>query len=50
MGTFIPNEVYNALERESEAIKVFPINNVGGPDYVKAIKAVFHLIPLVSKV
>jgi len=50
MGTLTPNEVHNAWEMGSEVIKVLPINNVGGLDYIKAINAVFPFIPLVPTV
>lgn len=42
-----PGEVFAAWRRGSGAVKVFPAASVGGPEYVRALKAVFPGVPLV---
>lgn len=45
-GALTPTEVLTAWEAGSDAIKVFPCNALGGPKYVKALKAPFPQIEL----
>jgi 2-dehydro-3-deoxyphosphogluconate aldolase/(4S)-4-hydroxy-2-oxoglutarate aldolase len=46
-GALTPTEVVNAWKRGADFVKVFPCGNVGGPQYIKALKAVLPQIPLV---
>ena len=46
-GALTPTEVLTAWEAGADAIKVFPCGNVGGPKYIKALKAPFPHIDLV---
>lgn len=45
-GAFTPTEILTAWENGSDFVKVFPAS-VGGPDYIKAVKAPLPQIPLV---
>lgn len=45
-GAFTPTEILTAWECGADFVKVFPAN-VGGPDYLKAIKGPLPQIPLV---
>ena len=36
-GAATPNEIYNAWKQGVDIIKVFPVKNLGGPDYIKNI-------------
>jgi 2-dehydro-3-deoxyphosphogluconate aldolase/(4S)-4-hydroxy-2-oxoglutarate aldolase len=40
-GALTPTELMNALERGAKLVKIFPCGNVGGPKYLKALKAPF---------
>lgn len=42
-----PTEILAAWEQGSSAVKVFPAKSVGGPDYIRSIRAVYPFIPLV---
>jgi 2-dehydro-3-deoxyphosphogluconate aldolase/(4S)-4-hydroxy-2-oxoglutarate aldolase len=46
-GALTPTEVLAAWKAGSDFVKVFPCGNVGGPAYIKALKAVFPQIPMV---
>jgi 2-dehydro-3-deoxyphosphogluconate aldolase/(4S)-4-hydroxy-2-oxoglutarate aldolase len=46
-GALTPNEVINAWKNGADFVKVFPCGNVGGPQYIKALKAPLPQIPLV---
>jgi 2-dehydro-3-deoxyphosphogluconate aldolase/(4S)-4-hydroxy-2-oxoglutarate aldolase len=46
-GAATPSEIFQAWQRGADGVKVFPIANLGGADYIKAIKAVFPHIPLI---
>jgi 2-dehydro-3-deoxyphosphogluconate aldolase/(4S)-4-hydroxy-2-oxoglutarate aldolase len=46
-GALTPTEVLAAWRAGSDFVKVFPCGNVGGPAYIKALKAVFPQIPMV---
>ncbi len=45
-GGLTPTEVLTAWECGADAVKVFPCNAVGGPKYIKALKAPFPQIEL----
>ncbi len=45
-GGLTPTEVLAAWEAGADAVKVFPCNAVGGPKYIKALKAPFPQIEL----
>lgn len=38
-GALTPNEIFAAWQAGADVVKVFPASAVGGPDYIKAIKA-----------
>lgn len=38
-GTMTPTEILRAWEMGADIVKVFPAGNLGGPKYIKAIKA-----------
>jgi len=47
-GALTPTEVMNAQEHGATLVKIFPCGNVGGPKYLKSLKAPFphaQLIP-----
>ena len=49
-GTVTPTELYNAVKAGIKIIKVFPVSNLGGVDYLNAITAPFkildfHIVP-----
>lgn len=47
-GALTPSEIMAAMREGARAIKIFPCGNLGGPKYIKALKAPFpqvHLIP-----
>lgn len=46
-GALTPTEVLAAWEAGADFVKVFPAGNVGGPKYIKALKAPFPHIELV---
>jgi 2-dehydro-3-deoxyphosphogluconate aldolase/(4S)-4-hydroxy-2-oxoglutarate aldolase len=46
-GALTPTEVFSAAQAGADFVKVFPAQNVGGPAYVRALKAPFPTIPLV---
>src|SRR5262245_42140035 len=46
-GALTPTEIINAWEAGSDFVKVFPCSAVGGPSYIKAIRAPLPQIPLV---
>lgn len=46
-GALTPTEVFSAHQAGADFVKVFPAQNVGGPAYVRALKAPFPTIPLV---
>jgi 2-dehydro-3-deoxyphosphogluconate aldolase/(4S)-4-hydroxy-2-oxoglutarate aldolase len=47
-GALTPTEVLTAWEAGADAIKIFPCGAVGGPKYIKAIKAPFPQIKMVA--
>ena len=46
-GGLTPTEVVTAWKAGSDFVKVFPCGNVGGPKYIKSLKAPLPQIPLV---
>ncbi|NHJ13782.1 MAG: bifunctional 4-hydroxy-2-oxoglutarate aldolase/2-dehydro-3-deoxy-phosphogluconate aldolase, partial [Candidatus Thorarchaeota archaeon] len=46
-GALTPTEIFNAYTMGADAVKVFPCGNIGGADYIKAIRAPLPDIPLV---
>ena len=47
-GALTPTELMNAQEHGARLVKIFPCGNVGGPKYLKSLKAPFperSLIP-----
>jgi 2-dehydro-3-deoxyphosphogluconate aldolase / (4S)-4-hydroxy-2-oxoglutarate aldolase len=40
-GAMTPTELMSALEHEARLVKIFPAGNLGGPKYLKALKAPF---------
>ncbi|MCX5907212.1 MAG: bifunctional 4-hydroxy-2-oxoglutarate aldolase/2-dehydro-3-deoxy-phosphogluconate aldolase [Deltaproteobacteria bacterium] len=46
-GALTPTEILTAWEAGADLVKVFPIGQVGGPAYIRAIKAPLPHIPLV---
>jgi 2-dehydro-3-deoxyphosphogluconate aldolase/(4S)-4-hydroxy-2-oxoglutarate aldolase len=47
-GALTPTEVLTAWEAGADAIKIFPCGAVGGPKYIKALKAPFPQIRMVA--
>lgn len=46
-GALTPTEVITAWEAGSDFVKVFPCGSVGGPAYIKALKAALPQIPMI---
>ena len=46
-GALTPTEILDAYNLGSDAVKVFPCGNVGGAEYIKAVRAPLPKIPLV---
>lgn len=46
-GALTPNEVITAWNAGSDYVKIFPCGNVGGPSYIRALKAALPHIPMV---
>ena len=46
-GALTPTEVITAYKAGSDFVKVFPCGNVGGPAYIRALKAALPQIPMV---
>lgn len=40
-GALTPTEVFHAFQTGADVIKIFPVNSIGGVDYIKALKAPF---------
>ena len=38
-GAMTPTEILKAWEMGADMVKVFPVGNLGGPEYIKALKA-----------
>jgi 2-dehydro-3-deoxyphosphogluconate aldolase/(4S)-4-hydroxy-2-oxoglutarate aldolase len=46
-GAMTPTEIVTAWNAQADMVKVFPVGQVGGPDYVRALKGPLPQIPLV---
>lgn len=46
-GALTPTEVITAWKAGSDFVKIFPCGNVGGPSYIRALKAALPQIPMV---
>jgi 2-dehydro-3-deoxyphosphogluconate aldolase/(4S)-4-hydroxy-2-oxoglutarate aldolase len=46
-GALTPTEVITAWNTGADFVKIFPCGNVGGPSYIRALKAVLPQIPMV---
>jgi len=46
-GALTPTEVLTAWEAGADIVKIFPCGNVGGPKYIKALKAPFPHIEMI---
>ncbi len=46
-GSLTPTEVIETWEAGSDYVKIFPCGNVGGPSYIKALKAALPQIPMI---
>jgi 2-dehydro-3-deoxyphosphogluconate aldolase/(4S)-4-hydroxy-2-oxoglutarate aldolase len=46
-GALTPTEVIVAWKAGSDFVKIFPCGNVGGPSYIKALKAALPQIPMI---
>jgi 2-dehydro-3-deoxyphosphogluconate aldolase/(4S)-4-hydroxy-2-oxoglutarate aldolase len=46
-GALTPTEIVNAWKNGADFVKVFPCGNIGGPQYIKSLKAPLPHIPLV---
>jgi 2-dehydro-3-deoxyphosphogluconate aldolase/(4S)-4-hydroxy-2-oxoglutarate aldolase len=47
-GALTPTEVMAAWRAGSDFVKVFPCENVGGPRYIRALKAPFPDVPMIA--
>jgi 2-dehydro-3-deoxyphosphogluconate aldolase/(4S)-4-hydroxy-2-oxoglutarate aldolase len=47
-GALTPSEVMAACKSGADFVKVFPCAQVGGPDYIRAVKGPFPRIPLIA--
>lgn len=47
-GALTPTEVQKAHDLGATAVKVFPVNCVGGPEYIKALRGPFRNISLMA--
>src|SRR5260370_28865308 len=46
-GALTPTEVMNAQENGAKLIKIFPCGNVGGPKYLRSLRAPFPNVALI---
>jgi 2-dehydro-3-deoxyphosphogluconate aldolase/(4S)-4-hydroxy-2-oxoglutarate aldolase len=47
-GALTPSEIMAAWKAGADFVKVFPCAQVGGPDYIRAVKAPFPQVPLIA--
>lgn len=47
-GALTPSEVMAAWKAGADFVKVFPCSQIGGPDYIRTLKAPFPQIPLIA--
>jgi len=46
-GALTPTEVITAWKAGADFVKIFPAGNVGGPSYIKALKAALPQVPMI---
>ena len=46
-GSLTPTEVINSWKAGADFVKIFPAGNVGGPAYIKSLKAALPQIPMI---
>jgi 2-dehydro-3-deoxyphosphogluconate aldolase/(4S)-4-hydroxy-2-oxoglutarate aldolase len=46
-GALTPTEVIKVHQAGADFVKIFPCGNVGGPSYIKALKAALPQIPMI---
>ena len=46
-GALTPTEIFEAFRQGGDMVKVFPVQNVGGAPYLRALRGPFPTIPLV---
>jgi 2-dehydro-3-deoxyphosphogluconate aldolase / (4S)-4-hydroxy-2-oxoglutarate aldolase len=46
-GSLTPTEVITAWKAGADFVKIFPCGNVGGPGYIKSLKAALPQIPMI---
>jgi 2-dehydro-3-deoxyphosphogluconate aldolase/(4S)-4-hydroxy-2-oxoglutarate aldolase len=46
-GALTPTEVIAAWKSGADFVKIFPCGNVGGPAYIKALKAALPQVPMI---
>lgn len=47
-GALTPSEVMAAVKSGADMIKIFPCAQVGGPDYIKALRGPFPNVPFIA--
>lgn len=47
VGALTPTEIITAWRAGSDFVRIFPCSNVGGPSYIRALKAVLPQIPMI---
>jgi 2-dehydro-3-deoxyphosphogluconate aldolase / (4S)-4-hydroxy-2-oxoglutarate aldolase len=47
-GALTPTEIMTAFKAGADFVKVFPCSHVGGPSYIRTLKAPFPEIPLIA--
>lgn len=47
-GALTPTEVFTAWKAGADMVKVYPCSQVGGPKYIRALKAPYPQIPLIA--
>jgi 2-dehydro-3-deoxyphosphogluconate aldolase/(4S)-4-hydroxy-2-oxoglutarate aldolase len=47
-GAMTPSEIMAAWKAGADFVKVFPCGQLGGPDYMRVLKAPFQQIPLIA--
>jgi 2-dehydro-3-deoxyphosphogluconate aldolase / (4S)-4-hydroxy-2-oxoglutarate aldolase len=47
-GALTPTEVMQAWKAGADFVKIFPCSQVGGPAYIRALKAPFPKVPLIA--
>ena len=47
LGALTPTELHNAVRAGADAVKIYPINHMGGASYLKALTSVFPEVALI---